>query len=565
MIGSRTLIRALSRPLLSLVMLAALLGGVGLGNELWTPDEPRVAAIGRTMWRSGDWTLPRLNGEPFLEKPPFYWWVQAGIFTLAGRATAPLARLPSALFAFASVLLTYAIGRRYFTRDACLLAGLVLLSMSDFALASHWVVVDNALLFSVTGVLACFVHAENRSGRSRALLLAGMYAFAAAAFFSKGVVGLGVPVIGVATYLIWSGRLRAFTGWHLLAGGAALALLVGAWLHALWRAGGPALLDEFLIQNQLGRFFPGGVSTEWGHRRPYWYYALNAPGDWLPWTPFLVLAVVSARRNWDRLEPGWRDGLRFCAATSLSVLLALSLAGTKRSLYLLPIYPLVALAVGAWMVADVERALWERRLERAAAWLIRVCALLCVPAVYVALALLRLDAWPGSLWSAALLGAGWAALRFPRPRTRTAALASTALIACLASAHLFAALKPGLDGHKSFVPFVRELERWVPAERPLYAFQPPEATLGVIGFYTDRSVTPVDLDALRDLARGHEKSWVVVRDREGSHGPYAVLREAGVPHRVVSETRVDDSRRFRILALGGDDAAAARAGEEREP
>ena len=29
------------------------------------------------MADSGDWIVPRLNGEPFLEKPPLYWWTLA--------------------------------------------------------------------------------------------------------------------------------------------------------------------------------------------------------------------------------------------------------------------------------------------------------------------------------------------------------------------------------------------------------------------------------------------------------------------------------------------------------
>jgi 4-amino-4-deoxy-L-arabinose transferase-like glycosyltransferase len=551
--GSAVLAWGLSRPLLSLALLAALVSSVGLGNELWSPDEPRVASIGRTMWQTGDWIVPRLCGEPFLEKPPFYWWVQAGVFALAGRATATLARVPSALFAFATILLTYAFGRRFFTREACLFAGLVLLSMTDFALAAHWILVDNALVFGVTGVLACFAHAQGRSGSARAWLLAGMYTCLAVAFFSKGVIGLGMPILGIGSYLLWTRRLRAFAGWHLLLGGGALAALVGLWLHALWVSGGPQVLDTFLIQNQLGRFMPGVVATEWGHRRPFWFYLLNAPGDWLPWTPFIALACISELRNWRQLEPCERTGLRLCLATSGSVLLALSISGTKRSLYLVPIYPCVALGVGVWMAGELRQALWERRLEDTLLRLLRLSALACAPLV-----LLRLSAWPWALWSVALLAAGWLVARRPAPGRR-AAYAGTALLVCLATVHLFATFKAYFDPSKSFVPVVRAIERYVPANAPLYGFQPPEATLGAIGFYTNRRIVSVDLDTLRALAQGAATSFVLVRDRERSAGPYAMLRKAGVPHRVLAERLVDGRRRFRILAIGGTARGAAPA------
>src|SRR5262249_32439221 len=60
-----------SRPFVTLCLVGGFVSFVGISNELWTPDEPRDAAIGRAMWESGDWIIPRLNGAPFLEKPLF--------------------------------------------------------------------------------------------------------------------------------------------------------------------------------------------------------------------------------------------------------------------------------------------------------------------------------------------------------------------------------------------------------------------------------------------------------------------------------------------------------------
>ena len=44
----------------------------GIDRGIWRPDEPRVAGICSEMARSGDIIVPRLNGRPFLEKPPLY-------------------------------------------------------------------------------------------------------------------------------------------------------------------------------------------------------------------------------------------------------------------------------------------------------------------------------------------------------------------------------------------------------------------------------------------------------------------------------------------------------------
>src|SRR5262252_7835915 len=66
------------------------------GTGLLGPDEPRYAAIGREMARSGDWVTPRLWGEPWFEKPALLYWMTGGGFRLGlGEELAP--RLPVAL------------------------------------------------------------------------------------------------------------------------------------------------------------------------------------------------------------------------------------------------------------------------------------------------------------------------------------------------------------------------------------------------------------------------------------------------------------------------------------
>src|SRR4029077_4642053 len=217
-------------PLMTLCLIGVFVSFVGISNELWTPDEPRDAAIGRAMWASGSWVTPRLNGEPFLEKPPLYWWAQSSVFAAFGRATPTLARLPSAVFGFAALLLTYALGRCFFSSVTCLIGGLILLSTALFSLTTHWIVVDNALLFAVTGAWTLFAYAESRDGTTRQFLLLGMYVFLAFAFLTKGVVGLGIPALGMGVYLLWTRRLRQFLGWHVMVGSGLIGGAAALWL-----------------------------------------------------------------------------------------------------------------------------------------------------------------------------------------------------------------------------------------------------------------------------------------------------------------------------------------------
>jgi len=85
--GSRTWLDRLLRPgaadqhavvvdLCWLTGLCLLLMGVGLGlRDPWPADEPRFALIARDMLRSGDWLVPRVGGDLYPDKPPFYFWL----------------------------------------------------------------------------------------------------------------------------------------------------------------------------------------------------------------------------------------------------------------------------------------------------------------------------------------------------------------------------------------------------------------------------------------------------------------------------------------------------------
>ena len=532
-------------PLMTLCLIGAFVSFVGISNELWTPDEPRDAAIGRAMWASGSWVTPRLNGEPFLEKPPLYWWVQSSIFAAFGRATPTLARLPSAVFGFAALLLTYALGRCFFSPITCLIGGLILLSTALFSLTTHWIVVDNALLFAVTGAWTLFAYAESRDGATRQFMLLGMYTFLAIAFLTKGVVGLGVPALGMGIYLLWTGRWRRFFGWHIVVGGGLIAGAGGLWLWSLWQEGGRASLETFLLYNQLGRFFPDPETYQGGHVRPIWYYFLNTPVDLLPWTPFVLLAALSAWRNWERLPDAHRDGLRLCISGTVPVFLALSLAGTKRGMYLLPIFPLIALFVASWATSAEQHRRWENTLERGWEIFLIACAVLSPAAIFF-----MPSRWLSWLVSVVILYLFWYGLRRSPPAGRESRLLGTALLVCLAIGNLLITVRPFVDGFKSFVPFVRQLEKQVPAATRLYAYRPDETTLGVIGFYTGRQVTFVELGELKSVARGPATIWLITRDSKKTGGHYGEIKNAGIPHRVLSEQVIGDGRTMRIIAVG---------------
>ena len=86
------------------------------------PDEPRYVRVAVEMHRRGDWIVPTLQGQPWLEKPALYYWMAGAAFSLFGE-TETAARLPSVLAAIVLTGVTALVGARLYGGGAGLHAG----------------------------------------------------------------------------------------------------------------------------------------------------------------------------------------------------------------------------------------------------------------------------------------------------------------------------------------------------------------------------------------------------------------------------------------------------------
>ncbi|MFM1997213.1 MAG: hypothetical protein RLZZ111_1600, partial [Planctomycetota bacterium] len=66
------------RPLMIVLVAAAASLAAGIAaTPFWDEDEPRFAAIARTMLETGDWIVPRFNDELAVDKPVLMHWAMA--------------------------------------------------------------------------------------------------------------------------------------------------------------------------------------------------------------------------------------------------------------------------------------------------------------------------------------------------------------------------------------------------------------------------------------------------------------------------------------------------------
>jgi 4-amino-4-deoxy-L-arabinose transferase-like glycosyltransferase len=332
--------------LLAAVAAAALFLGLGR-SDVYNPDEPREVEMAREMDASGDFLVPRLNTEPFLEKPPLFYWLVVGAYRALGGPGETAARLVPAVAGFLTVLCTYLLARALLGESAALVAGLVLLTAFEFFYISRRSMIDLPLTLATTMAGLGMHRALSGAPRRFAWLVLGYAGFALALLF-KGIVGAGLPGIAVLAWIAVRRDGRALFRLGLVPGILAAFLPVALWVWALGARLGEAAVREFVLVNNVMRFTGGAAK---GHDNPFWYYLPTLLTDFAPWSALLPFVLVAACAAGARRRPEVRDPLLAFALP----LIFLSIASTKRGIYLLPIYPYAAILV-AWYLAGGDPA-----------------------------------------------------------------------------------------------------------------------------------------------------------------------------------------------------------------
>ena len=139
---------------LSLLLSAAfaLLVGGRLNLPFLEPEESLYAVVPRDMLADGQFVVPVLHGEPYLDKPPLLYWLVMGCYRLFG-VHVWSARLVPATAAWVTVLVVFAWGRACGGWAAGLVSAAVLTLTGDFVYRGPMLTPNGLLgLFTTTGL-----------------------------------------------------------------------------------------------------------------------------------------------------------------------------------------------------------------------------------------------------------------------------------------------------------------------------------------------------------------------------------------------------------------------------
>ncbi len=345
-------------------------------------DEPRYAQVAREMLARHDWVTPVLYGHPWLEKPPLYYWSAMLSYKAAGGVSDTAARLPSAFLSCLLIIFIYVWTRRFF-RGMQLDAALITASAAIIIGFGRSASTDMPLTVMFTAAMLCWYGWYVSNVRN---WLLGFYLFSGLATLAKGPVAalLAGLIIVIFASLRRDKRLVLRTLWPI---GIALYLAVTLpWFIAVQRAN-PEFFRVFFLQHNLERF----TSNLYHHPQPFWFYLPVALLALVPWTVFVVDAVVDAIRDWRfsvQQPPGQEDLRAYLALWFLLPILFFSLSHSKLPGYILPAIP-----AGTILLADFLRRR-ESEGVKPSMWMVVLHGLLCsaieVGALVVPFKLLKL-------------------------------------------------------------------------------------------------------------------------------------------------------------------------------
>lgn len=340
---------------LAIICIITLLPYLGL-TDFHTKGEPREAVVSYSMLESGNWILPVNNGGDIAYKPPFFHWCIAAISSIVGEVTEYTSRMPSALALIAMILGGFVFYAKRKGTSIALLMGLITLTNFEVHRAGVNCRVDMVLTAFI--VLALYqLYRWCEKGDKGFPWMATL--FMGCATLTKGPVGIILPCLVTGVYMLLRGR-NFFTAFFKMALVAVVSCILPAiWYIAAYQQGGDNFITLVMEEN-FGRFM-GKMSYD-SHVNPASYNFVTVLAGYAPYTLFVLISLFSLsykkitgkpREWWQKFTTYIREMDDTRLFTLLSIVLIFvfyCIPKSKRSVYLLPIYPFIAYFLAEYII-----------------------------------------------------------------------------------------------------------------------------------------------------------------------------------------------------------------------
>lgn len=360
---------AFSVIFLWILCLVFLFAGLG-AYPLIDVDETRYVVMSRDLLDSTNWNVLLLNGEPFLEKPPLYFWLTALSIKLFGGFSELAARLPVALLAMFSVFATYFTGKKVVSNKFGLFTSITLLTSLFFLMLSHVAIIDMVLTVFITSSIYCGLLTHFVEEKNKKYWWFAFYIFAGFGFLAKGILAIALPMVVIFAYNLLRGKvLEIFRPLNIIPGIIAFLIIALPWHIAMYKESGFEFIKQYFLYHHFARFVD---SAHIGRQRPLLYFVPVFLAGFMPWTILFLAALGSAIKN---VIKHFKDGSEnfkqhivklFSVEDSISAVRLfsivymvvifgiISISSTKLPTYVLPLLPAAAMFMGCFWYDSVK-------------------------------------------------------------------------------------------------------------------------------------------------------------------------------------------------------------------
>lgn len=384
--------------LLSVLVIVPFLGE----TIFYSKGEPREAIVAYTMLKSGNWILPVNYGVEIAYKPPFLYWAIAVVSSIMGGVTEFSSRMPSALAFLAMQLVFFSFVAKRKNIKTAFLTSILLLSSFEVHRAAVACRLDMVQVSFIV-IALCLLFRWDEKGSKEIPWLAVL--LMACATLTKGPVGSIFPCVGIGIYQLLRGRSFGKTFFSLLGIGLLSLVPLGIWFWAAYQQGGESFINLMMEEN-TGRFFR--KMSYASHENPLWYNFVTIIWGWIPWTLVLLISLFGLKWKEMRFLPegsSWSERFNkawtkfrsqsplhlFTWVVILFIFIFYCIPKSKRSVYLLPIYPFMAMLIAEYFLALVQR---KAKVFKISAYIFASLALLLT----VTFIIVRFGLIPDSVW-----------------------------------------------------------------------------------------------------------------------------------------------------------------------
>lgn len=301
-------------------------------------NELRYLSIADEALRTGSIFTFTNHGVDYADKPPLYFWIVMSGKLIFGKHSMLFLAIFSIVPALVILHLMDSWVKNILTQNERLLAQLMLITSAYFLGTSAYLRMDMLMSMFIVLSLHSFFKMYSGSAERRHTFLFPVFVFLA--LFTKGPVGIIVPLVSTLAFLISKRELKSFGrywGWKTL---AIIFALCGIWFAGVYREGGSQYLENLLFHQTVGR-----AVTSFHHDEPFYYYFISFLYSLAPWSLLIVGVIIFGLIKKFTVT----DIERLFLITSLSTFTVLSLFSSKFAIYLLPAFPFFVYLTVLWL------------------------------------------------------------------------------------------------------------------------------------------------------------------------------------------------------------------------